>query len=152
MGINFYFKNFFHNQFKNIYLKMEIVCFKFLAKILMMHPEKSKSFNHRKELSKEKLQIKTELIDMNDFLISNLNKNLVTFKDPEITENLKSISESLIFITAYLDEIKQGEDLSFKWVFAAKVMDRLFLIISSLYAVFTFSFIILINPNVYHFQ
>ena len=82
-----------------------------------------------------------------------INKNGKQYKiELEITENLKSISESLIFITAYLDEIKQGEDLSFKWVFAAKVMDRLFLIISSLYAVFTFSFIILINPNVYHFQ
>ncbi len=129
---------------------MELLVFKFLAKILLMHPIKRKKYKIEDESIKKTTQIKTEMINMNNLLFSNFNNNLLAVKDPEIIDHLRSISESLKYVTDYLDEVKQDEDLSLKWVFAANVMDRLFLIITSLYASITFLVIILINPNVYH--
>ena len=80
-----------------------------------------------------KTNAKFEFIDAEDKLANTLNQLNETLK------NLLKKSEA--------DEIE--EEKLFKWKFAALVMDRLFLILSSIYTVITFIVVIMPNPNFY---
>ena len=112
----------------------------YLAKLVFVKPYRSLLKNKNNSL---------KLISIIDEL------DLKNFKKDE-TESKKKIIEILKNIQTYLDLIwtKVNEDtikdnFKCKWHHAAIVMDRLFLVISFIYFVASFCFIILSKKNLY---
>jgi len=68
----------------------------------------------------------------------------------KIIAYLRNIEKQVNSFCNISEENEAHENMSIKWYFAAKVMDRLFLIVSLIYFVFTFSVLILSKKNFYN--
>ena len=68
----------------------------------------------------------------------------------KIIASLKNIEKQVnnLMNIVYNDKIDEAKKI--KWNFAAKVMDRLFLYISTVYFIITFSSLVLSNRNFYN--
>lgn len=64
--------------------------------------------------------------------------------------HLRNIEKQVNSLCNISQENQNSENMKIKWNFAAKVMDRLFLIISLIYFALTFSLLILSNKNFYN--
>jgi hypothetical protein len=67
----------------------------------------------------------------------------------KMVEILRNIQNYLDLIWNVVNEDKIKENIRYKWHHAALVMDRLFLFVSFIYFVTSFSLIILSNKNFY---
>jgi hypothetical protein len=65
---------------------------------------------------------------------------------------LEDILENIKFFKKYLNYREKEENEMLKWKFAVNVMDRFFLVLTSLYSVVTFVGLIIANPNFYNFS
>jgi len=65
---------------------------------------------------------------------------------------LEDILENMKFFKKYLNYREKEENEMLKWKFAVNVMDRFFLVLTSLYSVVTFVGLIIANPNFYNFS
>ena len=77
------------------------------------------------------------------------NKN-VSEAERKIIANLRNIGRQVNSICNISEENQANKNMSIKWYFAAKLMDRLFLCVSLIYFVFTFSVLILGTKNFYY--
>jgi hypothetical protein len=65
---------------------------------------------------------------------------------------LEDLLENMKFFKKYLNYREKEENEMLKWKFAVNVMDRFFLVLTSLYSVVTFVGLIIANPNFYNFS
>ena len=70
----------------------------------------------------------------------------------KIKELLEDLLVYLKNIHANLEEKEKEGNEMLKWKFAVNVMDRLFLVITSLYSIITFIALIIVNPHFYNFS
>ena len=117
----------FYYYFTFNYFKFKKVC-SYLAIVLLVKQQNSK---FEKE---EKQQNYAVLVD---------SFSPVTIQEKQVLKQLKSIEMKLAHILEHLGEKSKEHSLNSDWHFAAKVLDRLFLCISVIYAVISFSIIIL---------
>ena len=122
-----------------------MVC-NYLAKALFMKPF-------------AKIESKVEELSLNS--TKKQSESSVDLVKPEIPskdefDKLKEILDDVLVylknIHANLEEKEREGNEMLKWKFAVNVMDRLFLVITSLYSIITFISLIIANSNFYNFS
>ena len=122
-----------------------MVC-NYLAKALFMKPF-------------VKIESKVEELSLNS--TKKQSESSVDLVKPEIPskdefDKLKEILDDVLVylrnIHANLEEKEREGNEMLKWKFAVNVMDRLFLVITSLYSIITFISLIIANSNFYNFS
>ena len=110
-----------------------------------------KKFNLNEENpSTEKHKCLAKHVTSNGHAIETSDVKITTqIDDVELRNDVKNIENILIETQQELNDDKMNERKELKFKFAAIVLDRFFLCISSVYAVITFVALVIIIPNVY---
>ena len=122
--------------------------FKFLGRILRFKPLEKEVSKVKQQLMKEQTSFSSLFGVIEHESLNKVNVHFINL-DEKLSKAIFDIQQMLEKILTRLEMKDTKEINEVKWKFAALVMDRCFLILTTLYSIVTFCAIIMSVPNLY---